>query len=242
MESLVATYGVAAIYKHPEYGLAIYKAVMSGSLDIYGRPNVYFLYTQNGSATFSVRADDPDIIIIQDNFNRQPFSTIAERYGEMLGKIRETVVTNTFSMRTPYLVQAPKEKLLEVRMALQAMGEEQEVIVDPNLEFSETVKIIDLKTPDHLKSLEDEYNTTIGKFMEEVGFSSNSIDKKERLVAAEAEDDEGMLKAFDAEPYTYRQSFVELMEEKFDIKLTLVKANADLYTSVNELAKDTPNV
>ena len=229
LEKLVGETGRAAVYKHPEYGIAIYKATMAGNLNIYGLPNTYFLHTANGSQTIQVQADDSKLVILQDNFNGMAFSKIAERYSNMLGKIRETIVTNTVTMRTPFLVQAPKEKLLEVRMAMEAMNEAPEVIVDPNLEFSETVKVVELKTPDRLKSLEDEYNTTIGKFLEELGFSSNSIDKKERLVAAEAEDDEGLLKAFDSEAYEFRRTFIELMDEQFGIKLKLVKSNDDLY-------------
>jgi hypothetical protein len=238
LERIVAEYGRAAIYEHEDYGIAIYKATMAGNLNIFGQPNTYFLYTSNGTPTIKVQADDPKLIILMDNFSGFAYTQLAYRYGDMLGKIRESVMTNVAAMRTPFLVQAPKEKVLEVRMALEAMNESVDVIVDPNLEFSETIKVVDLKTPDRLKTLEDEYNTTISKFMEEIGFSSNSVDKKERLVAAEAEDDEGMLKAFDSEPYMARLAFVELMEEKFGIQLNLVKANEDLYMKI-EPAKPT---
>lgn len=242
LEKLVAETGRAAVYEHPEFGIAVYKAVMAGNLNIYGQPNTYFLYTANGTQIMQVQADDPKLVILQDNFNGSPFARIAERYGEMLGRVRETTNTNIQAMRTPYLVQAPKEKLLEVRMAMEAMNEAPEVIVDPNLEFSETVKVVDLKTPDNLKSLEDEYNTIMGKFMEEVGFATNTIDKKERLVAGEAEDDDEILKAFDGEPYRYRLTFIELMDEQFGIKLKLVKANDNLYTNTKAPVKEKENV
>lgn len=232
LERMIAEYGRVAVYKHDDYGIAVYKATMAGNLNIFGQPNTYFLYTSNGSGGIKVQADDPNLIILMDNFSGFAYAQLAYRYGDMLGKIRESIMTNVAAMRTPYLVQAPKEKVLEVRMALEAMNESVEVIVDPNLEFSETIKVVDLKVPDRLKALEDEYNTTISKFLEEIGFSSNSIDKKERLVAAEAEDDEGMLKAFDSEPYQARLTFVELMKEKFDIDLELVKANEDLYMKI----------
>lgn len=238
LERLVAEYGRAAIYEHEDYGIAIYKCTMAGNLNIFGQPNTYFLYTANGAAAIKVQADDPKLIILRDNFSGFAYTQLAYRYGDMLGKIRESIMTNVAAMRTPFLISAPKEKVLEVRMLLEAVNESVDVLTDPNLEFAETVKVVDLKVPDRLKTLEDEYNTTIGKFMEEIGFSSNSVDKKERLVAAEAEDDEGMLKAFDSEPYMERLTFVELMKEKFDIELELVKANEDLYMKI-EPAKPT---
>lgn len=229
MERLIAEYGRAAVYNHPDYGIAIYKPTMAGNLNIFGQPNTYFLYTSNGTQGFKVQADDPNLIVLMDNFSGMAYNQLAYRYGEMLGKIRETITTNVFAMRTPFILSAPKEKVLEVRMLMEAVNEAPDVLVDPNVEFSEAVKVWKTETPDRLKSLEDEYNTTIGKFMEEIGFSSQNIDKKERLVAAEAEDDEGMLKAFDNEPYQARKTFIELMEEKFEIKLKLIKANDDLY-------------
>ena len=232
LERMVAEYGRVAVYEHEDYGIAVYKATMAGNLNIFGQPNTYFLYTSNGAPAIKVQADDPKLIILMDNFSGFAYAQLAYRYGDMLGKIRESIMTNVAAMRTPFLVQAPKEKVLEVRMALEAVNESVDVIVDPNLEFSETIKVVDLKVPDRLKGLEDEYNTTLAKFKEEIGFSNNSVDKKERLVAAEAEDDADMLKAFDSEPYQARLTFVELMKEKFDIDLELVKANDDLYITI----------
>jgi hypothetical protein len=229
MEKQVSIYGRAAIYQHPKYGIAIYKTTMAGNLNIYGLPATYFLYTYSGGNPIKVAADDPNLIILQDNFDGSSLDALAQHYGEQLGKIRETIITNTFTMRTPFIISAPKEKLLEVRMIMEAINEAPDVLADPNLEMTEAIKVFKTDTPDRLKSLEDEYNTTFGKFKEEIGFSANQVDKKERLVAEEAEQDEDMLKAFDNEPYENRKKFIKHMEDKFEIKLKLVKANEDLY-------------
>lgn len=229
LEKQVSIYGRGAIYKHPKYGFAFYKTTMAGNLNIYGLPGTYFLYTYSGGNPLKVAADDPNLIILQDNFDGSSLDPIAQHYGEQLGKIRETIITNVVAMRTPFIISAPKEKLLEVRMVMEAVNEAPEVLVDPNMEFSEAVKVLELKVPDRLKGLEDEYNITFGKFKEEIGFSANNVDKKERLVAEEAEQDDDMLKAFDNEPYENRKKFVKLMKDNFDIDLKLVKANEDLY-------------
>ena len=242
MEQTLVQYGRVAVYKHPSYGLGVYRATRAYGLNIYGQPDAYFLYTANGTQMFDhVAADDDDLIILKDNYAGEPFRYIAERYGIKLGKLRETIDTNIFAMRTPFIVQAPKEKALEVKMIMQALNEEPEVFEDPNMEFAETIKIHDMKTPDRLKSLEDEYNTLIGKFLEEVGFSFKNIDKKERLTAEEASDDEGFLKAFDGEAYRNRLKFIKQMEQKFEIKLELVKSNQDLYTIDKPVVKDDNN-
>lgn len=229
LEKQVSIYGRGAIYKHPKYGIAFYKTTMAGNLNIYGLPNTYFLYTYSGGNPVKVQADDENLIILQDNFDGSSLDIIAQHYGEQLGKIRETIITNTFTMRTPFIVSAPKEKTLEVRTIMEALNEAPDVLVDPNLEFSEAIKVFKTDTPDRLKSLEDEYNTTFGKFKEEIGFSANTIDKKERLVADEAEQDEDMLKAYDNEAFEQRKRFVKLMDDRFGIKLKLIKSNADLY-------------
>lgn len=239
LEKQVAQYGRGCVYDHENYGIAIYKAVMSRSLDIYGRPNGYYLYTANGTQFLDVKADDKNLVLLQDNFNGEPLEVIAERYGVMLGKIRETIITNVFAMRTPFLIQAEKERLIDVKMALSAVNEEPEVIVDTALNFAEAVKVLKLEVPDRLKSLEDEYNTTFAKFKEEIGFSSQNVDKKERLVAREAEDDKGTLIAFDNESYEARKTFIFWMEQRLGIKLKLIKSNKDLYlTDDNESETD----
>jgi len=236
LEKLVAMYGRGAVYKQDLVGYGVFKPVMAGNLNIYGNPGTYWLYTANGQETIKVQANDPNLLILQDNFDGSSFESIASYYAEQMGKTRETIVTNVHTMRVPFIITAPKEQLLAVRMALEAINEMPEVITDPNImnDIKELIGVVDLKTPDHLKSLEDEYNITFSKFKEEIGFSSQNIDKKERLVAAEAEDDKDTLKAFDNEPYENRQKFITAMNDKFGVKLKLIKANDDLYAEPKE--------
>jgi hypothetical protein len=239
LEKLVAAGGRGAIYRDDSVGFNVYKPVIANRYDIYGRPIAYTLYTSNGSdILYNIQADDKNLIILQDHFDGSSLSYVVNYYAEQLGKVRETLLTNISAMRVPFLIQAPKEKKFEVERILKAMQEEPEVLVDPNLEFSEVVKIVELKVPDRLKTLEDEYNTIFGKFKEEIGFSSQNIDKKERLVAAEAENDDDTLKAFDNEPYEMRKLFIKEMDDKFGIQLRLIKANDDLYVSDTKEVKE----
>jgi len=243
IEKTVGEYGRVAIYKHPDYGVAAYKAVMAGNLNIYGLPNKYFLYTANGRNNVAqVDVDNPDLLILTDNFNGWPLSQIAERYAEMLGKIRETISTNIVAMRTPYIIQAPKERTLEVKLALEAINEAPEVIVDDNFDFAKTINVVELKTPDNLETLEVEYHNTLSRFLEEIGFSSVLITKKERLVSAEADANGSTLIAFDNEAYEARVNFVLELEKKFGIKVDLIKSNIDILRDFGKTTETRPVV
>lgn len=243
IEKTVADYGRVAIYKHPDYGVAAYKAVMAGNLNIYGLPNTYFLYTANGRNMVSqVNADDPDLIIMTDTYLGTPLSQIADRYAEMLGKIRETISTNVAAMRTPFIVQAPKERMLEVRLALEAVNEAPEVVVDDNFDFAKTINVVELKTPDNLETLEVEYHNTFSRFLEEIGFSSVLITKKERLVSAEADANGSTLIAFDNEAYESRVNFVLALKEKFNLDVELVKSNIDILRDFGKTTETRPVV
>lgn len=233
LESIVAEYGRVAVYKSKKYGVAIYKTTGAG-INLYGLPNKFFLFGSNGTRYHTVDADDKDLLILTDVFNARALREVAYRYSLILGKIRETIVTNVHSMRTPFLIKAPKEQILAVKLALQAINEENEVMVDESSSFVEDIKVIELKTPDNLKSLEDSYNNTFAKYKEEIGYSSQPIDKKERLVAAEAESDNSTLIAFDNEPFESRLKFIEQMREKFGIDLNLIKANNDILVEEND--------
>lgn len=243
VEKTVAESGRVAVYKHPDYGVAAYRAVMAGNLNIYGLPNTYFLYTANGKNMVSqVQADDPDLIIMSDMYNGQALSLIADRYAEMLGKIRETISTNIAAMRTPFIVQAPKERMLEVRLALEAVNESPEVVVDDNFDFAKTINVVELKTPDNLETLEVEYHNTFSRFLEEIGFSSVLITKKERLVSAEADSNGSTLIAFDNEAYESRVNFVLALKEKFNLDVELVKSNIDILRDFGKTTETRPIV
>lgn len=243
VEKTVAESGRVAIYKHPDYGVAAYRAVMAGNLNIYGLPNTYFLYTANGKNMVSqVNADDENLIIMSDMYNGEALSLIADRYAEMLGKIRETISTNIAAMRTPFIVQAPKERMLEVRLALEAVNESPEVVVDDNFDFAKTINVVELKTPDNLETLEVEYHNTFSRFLEEIGFSSVLITKKERLVSAEADSNGSTLIAFDNEAYESRVNFVLELKEKFNLDVELVKSNIDILRDFGKTTETRPIV
>lgn len=243
VEKTVAESGRVAIYKHPDYGVAAYRAVMAGNLNIYGLPNTYFLYTANGKNMVSqVNADDENLIIMSDMYNGEALSLIADRYAEMLGKIRETISTNIAAMRTPFIVQAPKERMLEVRLALEAVNEAPEVVVDDNFDFAKTINVVELNTPDNLEALEVEYHNTFSRFLEEIGFSSVLITKKERLVSAEADSNGSTLIAFDNEAYESRVNFVLALKEKFNLDVELVKSNIDILRDFGKTTETRPIV
>ena len=243
VEKTVAESGRVAIYKHPDYGVAAYRAVMAGNINIYGLPNTYFLYTANGKNMVSqVNADDENLIIMSDMYTGEALSLIADRYAEMLGKIRETISTNIAAMRTPFIVQAPKERMLEVRLALEAVNESPEVVVDDNFDFAKTINVVELKTPDNLETLEVEYHNTFSRFLEEIGFSSVLITKKERLVSAEADSNGSTLIAFDNEAYESRVNFVLELKEKFNLDVELVKSNIDILRDFGKTTETRPIV
>lgn len=243
VEKTVAESGRVAIYKHHDYGVAAYRAVMAGNLNIYGLPNTYFLYTANGKNMVSqVNADDKNLIIMSDMYNGEALSLIADRYAEMLGRIRETISTNIAAMRTPFIVQAPKERMLEVRLALEAVNESPEVVVDDNFDFAKTINVVELKTPDNLETLEVEYHNIFSRFLEEIGFSSVLITKKERLVSAEADSNGSTLIAFDNEAYESRVNFVLELKKKFNLDVELVKSNIDILRDFGKTTETRPIV
>lgn len=243
IEKTVGEYGRVAIYKHPDYGVAAYKAVMAGNLNIYGLPNTYFLYTANGKNMVSqVNADDENLLIMTDTYMGTALSQIADRYADMLGKIRETINTNVAAMRTPFIVQAPKERMLEVKLALEAVNEAPEVVVDDNFDFAKTINVVELKTADNLETLEVEYHNTLSRFLEEIGFSSVLITKKERLVSAEADSNGSTLIAFDNEAYESRVDFVLGLKEKFGLEVQLVKSNIDILRDFGTTTETRPVV
>lgn len=242
IEKVVAESGIAAIYKDDTVGIAAYRAVMSGGFDIYGIPKTWTLYTANGHQIKTVENDDEDLILLRDFYNGEPLSIIAHRYADLLGKIRETLATNVNTMRVPYLIRARKERKLEVEMALFSVKNESEVIVDDDFEFEKTLSVVDLKTPDNLESLEVEYHNVLSRFLEEVGFSSVLITKKERLVSAEADANGSTLIAFDNEPYENRLKFVKALKSKYNIEVNLIKSNIDILRDYGKTTETRPVV
>ncbi len=121
---------------------------------------------------------------------------LADRVAKTLGTIKATQTYNLLQMKTPYVTYGTKGDLTGKNLY------EELVEGIPMIEIEESVgdvksKIgtIDLNVPNYLPSLKDAFNNEFDEFLTMVGINSVGIDKKERLVANEANSNAQLIEA-----------------------------------------------
>jgi len=186
MERGITRFGRMCIYNDDNIGLGIFRAVQNGMFNIYEIPTSYTLYSPNGLYTKTVSNDDPNLIIIRDRYDGASNMKMLWWYAEKLGTVRNDIERNLEKLKTPYLLQAPKEKLLDLRMAIESYRHGDEIVADDGIAVEEMLKVLRLDVPYLVDRLEAQYNTIFQMFLREVGYSNITIDKREKLTVAEA--------------------------------------------------------
>ena len=154
---------------------------------------------------------------------------LADRVAKTLGTIKATQTYNLLQMKTPYVTYGTKGDLTGKNLY------EELVEGIPMIEIEESVgdvksKIgtIDLNVPNYLPSLKDAFNNEFDEFLTMVGINSVGIDKKERLVANEANSNAQLIEASANIYLDARNSQLELLNAVLgtDIKAVLNQESA----------------
>lgn len=170
---------------------------------------------------------------------------LADRVAKTLGTIKATQTYNLLQMKTPYVVYGDKGDLTGLNLYEQIVEGIPIIQIDGDVgDAKNKINTIDLNIPNYLPSLKDAFNNEFDEFLTMVGVNSVGIDKKERLVANEANSNAQLIEASANIYLDARNSQLELLNAVLgtDIRAVLNQESAkqllQLRQEVNENLDD----
>lgn len=154
---------------------------------------------------------------------------LADRVAKTLGTIKATQTYNLLQMKTPYVVYGTKGDLTGLNLYENIVEGIPAIQIDEDAgDVRQKIGTIDLNIPNYLPSLKDAFNNEFDEFLTMVGINSVGIDKKERLVANEANSNAQLIEASANIYLDSRNSQLELLNAVLgtDIKAVLNQESA----------------
>ena len=213
---------------------AFMKVALSGMPDIYNIPEERTAFAPNG---YIDEYGKDNSVILWDNPSTLPFCYEAEMFACRLANVWKTKDINIFAQRTPMVLVSSSEQ----RLTFQTLGEQYANYV-PILKVSDNVdldriKAIDLGAPYIVDKLEEEIRAVKSSLLTSLGYESNPIEKRERLVVGETLGNNGETEANRNASLDLRKRCANAINELWGLNVD-VKFNSKLPSMVNGFIPD----
>lgn len=169
---------------------------------------------------------------------------IIERVAKTLANIKATEVFNENQMKVPYIVFSKNKNLTGINTWSQIAQGVPVVQIDADQvdNINDIIQVANLTPPNFLPQLKDAWNNEIDELLTILGINNVGVDKKERLVASEADSNSQLIEASGNIYLEARNRQLKLINEVFGTNIKAV-FNQDSYNKLVSLkqSENKPN-
>ena len=141
-------------------------------------------------------------------------STLINRTAKVLAEIKAEMLTNIRQQRTPFIGFTKDGNITSKKFYQQLEDGNPFIRVDSDVygdDVNKLVTIMPTQTPNLAPTLQDSWKNAMSEFLQMIGTHSSHVDKKERLLAQEADQDKGQVSASMNIYVKSRQSQLDLL-------------------------------
>lgn len=169
--------------------------------------------------------------------------TIVDRTARTLAEIKASEITNIRQQKTPFIGFTRDGSLTAKSVWQQLQSGKPFISVDKDMlgkdgNINNLISVVPTQTPNLAPTLKDSWNDTMNEFLTFMGLDSMAVDKKERLVTAEAESNDQQVSISASIYLDARNKQLSLLNKKLGTNI-YVKMNFDTLEDTLELINQT---
>lgn len=169
--------------------------------------------------------------------------TIVDRTARTLAEIKASEITNIRQQKTPFIGFTRDGSLTAKSVWQQLQSGKPFISVDKDVlgkdgNINNLISVVPTQTPNLAPTLKDSWNDTMNEFLTFMGLDSMAVDKKERLVTAEAESNDQQVSISASIYLDARNKQLSLLNKKLGTNI-YVKMNFDTLEDTLELINQT---
>lgn len=169
-----------------EYYILPFKA--TGNVDLYGNPTTIQVFSSNG---YTKQLKAGEYVIIYDNTLKKSIYPSICQYAERLALNRRIEDINIFNQKTPKIWQCSREQEQTLRQIIQSLDTfTPNIVVSDNLDYEQLTAEFN-PVPFVADKINDNTAKIFGEFLQMIGITSISIEKRERLISSEVSNSQG---------------------------------------------------
>ena len=185
--------------------------------NLYEEPTVYHAHSVNNIINENVKASD--CVVIYNDVLRMSSIPNVNYYAKRLSAIDKTIDINLEHLKQPYIVscsEGQKETVKQI-FAKKSNGEPYILV---NKDFDANSNVFNLDIKNHTKDLLANKHAIISEALTFFGINNIEQNKKERMIVAEAEQNNEMISINKEVMYYPRLKAVKEINEKFKLNIT----------------------
>lgn len=217
IENVLFNHGFACFFRARDMGLMCLPCEQGGNVNVYGDPLWYRAHGFN----FQQKVNADECVIIENNKLRLPSEPFVMHYVNKLTEAERTMDVNIKACKTPVVFTCDDKDVLTWKQVFrQVDGNAPAIFADRglNLEsiqaFLTGVKFMGNELMDYKGSVESDLLTFLGQ-------NNNPVDKKERLITAEASANDQLIDSFADLQQEARERACEAINKMFGLNVSV---------------------